>query len=158
MGAGLKSFGNYLTKAVPEKLITSGLLNPAKLRTVNNQLKALGEKELTGVGAASRWMLRHNVKGKAEDIVQQLDDIAVKNKTSLDDALASIDKKIHNESITNALDVLSSKLGKATEGQPLAAKKLITDMLSRVDDGFTLTEINQIKRFSDDFLNIYTDL
>ena len=134
------------------KLELNGILNPAKLETIQQQLITEGsmlpwKATPQDVG---KWMLERGFKGSKGDIVSQLNAHAQKSK-SLVDELLSLSNSTHKVSEVNeALEMLS----KDYLEYPWLKEKA-SEIVGLMKEEYTLSEMNKVKRHLDDAYNMF---
>lgn len=140
---------NALTKKLPASLQLSWMLNPAKLDSVTNKLIQEWEKAPENV---AKWMIDRGIKWDKKTIISTLKDIAWKSKNAVDEVLKTITTKFKVESARKALKNIYDDIKNVSWQEELTAsiKWLLTKRW-----WYTLSELNQIKRYMDDIYNIY---
>lgn len=134
------------------KLELNGILNPAKLETIQQQLITEGsmlpwKATPQDVG---KWMLERGFKGSKGDIVSQLNAHAQKSK-SLVDELLSLSNSTHKVSEVNeALEMLAKDYS-TTPGLTNKADEI----LGMIKSEYSLSEMNKVKRYLDDAYNMF---
>lgn len=134
------------------KLELNGILNPAKLETIQQQLITEGsmlpwKATPQDVG---KWMLERGFNGSKGDIVSQLNAHAQKSK-SLVDELLSLSNSTHKVSEVNeALEMLS----KDYLEYPWLKEKA-SEIVGLMKEEYTLSEMNKVKRHLDDAYNMF---
>lgn len=134
------------------KLELNGILNPAKLETIQQQLITEGsmlpwKATPQDVG---KWMLERGFKGSKGDIVSQLNAHAQKSK-SLVDELLSLSNSTHKVSEVNeALEMLAKDYS-TTPGLTNKADEI----LRMIKSEYSLSEMNKVKRYLDDAYNMF---
>lgn len=134
------------------KLELNGILNPAKLETIQQQLITEGsmlpwKATPQDVG---KWMLERGFKGSKGDIVSQLNAHAQKSK-SLVDELLSLSNSTHKVSEVNeALEMLAKDYS-TTPGLTNKADEI----LRMIKSEYSLSEMNKVKRSLDDAYNMF---
>ena len=134
------------------KLELNGILNPAKLETIQQQLITEGsmlpwKATPQDVG---KWMLERGFKGSKGDIVSQLNAHAQKSK-SLVDELLSLSNSTHKVSEVNeALEMLAKDYS-TTPGLTNKADEI----LGMIKNEYSLSEMNKVKRYLDDAYNMF---
>lgn len=130
----------------------NGLLNPAKLDTVRKALIVDGVK-LPGKWTAKdvwKWMLERWFKGDKTKIIEQLWEHANKSKTMVDDLLKLSESKHNISEVSEALTMLADDYA-TTPWLKGKAK----DILKMIKNEYTLSEMNQAKRYMDEAYNMF---
>lgn len=135
------------------KLELSGIINPWKLKKVQDQLLQEGasfpwKATPQDVG---KWMLERGFKWSKEKIVSQLNDHATKSKNLVDELLSLSNSKHSIQEIDEALNMLFDDYAK----YPWLKEKLGTIVNTSKRGGYTLSEMNQVKRYMDDAYNMF---
>lgn len=134
------------------KLELNGILNPAKLETVQQQLITEGsmlpwKATPQDVG---KWMLERGFKGSKGDIVNQLNAHAQKSR-SLVDELLSLSNSTHKvNEVNEALEMLA----KDYSTTPWLTNKA-DEILGMMKEEYSLSEMNKVKRHLDDAYNMF---
>ena len=134
------------------KLELSGNLNPAKLEAVQKQLI---EEGTTLPGKATpedvgKWMLERGFKGSKGDLITQLNAHAQKSKAMVDELLWLSNSTHKVEEVNQALQMLA----KDYSTTPWLTKKA-DEILGLMKDEYTLSEMNQVKRYMDEAYNMF---
>lgn len=134
------------------KLELNGNLNPAKLEAVQKQLI---EEGATLPGKATpeevgKWMLERGFKWSKGDLIAQLNSHAQKSKAMVDELLWLSNSTHKVEEVNQALQMLA----KDYSTTPWLTKKA-DEILGLMKDEYTLSEMNQVKRYMDDAYNMF---
>lgn len=151
IGTTIKTIGK-ITRPLAEKLQVMGLLNPARLNVVSQQLKQEWVERMN----VSQFLLKNNIKWNKESIIKQLNAIAKRSRTQVDDAIKTIPWKFKNESVDEMLSFLRRDLADVP-GQKQAINK-INQLFSQSKrgDGLTLQQIQEVKRLADRHTSLFT--
>lgn len=134
------------------KLELNGNLNPAKLEAVQKQLI---EEGATLPGKATpedvgKWMLERGFKWSKGDLITQLNAHAQKSKAIVDELLWLSNSTHKVEEVNQALQMLA----KDYSTTPWLTKKA-DEILGLMKNEYTLSEMNQVKRYMDDAYNMF---
>lgn len=134
------------------KLELNGNLNPAKLESVQKQLI---EEGATLPGKATpeevgKWMLERGFKWSKGDIVSQLNAHAQKSRSLVDELLWLSNSTHKVNEVNEALEMLA----KDYSTTPWLTNKA-DEILGMMKDEYTLSEMNQVKRYMDDAYNMF---
>lgn len=134
------------------KLELNGNLNPAKLESVQKQLI---EEGATLPGKATpedvgKWMLERGFKWSKGDLITQLNAHAQKSKAMVDELLWLSNSTHKVGEVNQALEMLA----KDYSTTPGLTKKA-DEILGLMKDEYTLSEMNQVKRYMDDAYNMF---
>lgn len=152
VGKGLSVAGKWLKNLATwasESLQLQGLMNPAKVNMLSQQIQKDGWKAPLDIG---KWMLDRNIKGSKETIVETLLQRAEKSRKAVDDSLASIQWKLKSDVAKKALIQTYQDIKKVAWLEDEARK--VRTMIKQ--GKYSLTELNTIKRTIDDQYNLYT--
>lgn len=122
-------------------------LNPSDIRIL--------EKPNVAGKNPSEWLLERGIKGDQRQIMNQLEDVAINSRTSVDEGLKNISQRYSGADVEPAkqiLSVLKETFG-GVPGNESLVKKL--DSLLAQND-YSLSEMNSVKRLADQELNIYS--
>lgn len=139
---------------IPAKLQLSGLLNPAKLDYLRNQLITEWSEDLAKAQAddLAEWMFQRNIKGNKQEIVQQLWNVAQQSKSAVDNLLAWSNKTYQFPEASRAIEDMYNTIMDVPWLWE-QADELIS--LIKWADNYRLSELQSIKRQMDDIYNIY---
>jgi len=142
-----------VSKKLADKLELAWLLNPAKLDKVAKQLKSNWIEETSSV---ADFLLNKNIKGSKEEIVKTLFEDATNSRKAVDKALKSIKTESFDEWTNKWLKIILDNLEWKTwlEDDFIKFTKL-QDKLAK--KWLNTTEKNQVKRWLDEFINIFKD-
>lgn len=134
------------------KLELNGNLNPAKLEAVQKQLI---EEGATLPGKATpedvgKWMLERGFKWSKGDLITQLNTHAQKSKAMVDELLWLSTSTHKVEEVNQALEMLAKDYSTI----PGLTKKA-DEILGLMKDEYTLSEMNQVKRYMDEAYNMF---
>ena len=134
------------------KLELNGNLNPAKLEAVQKQLI---EEGATLPGKATpedvgKWMLERGFKWSKADLIAQLNTHAQKSKAMVDELLWLSTSTHKVEEVNQALQMLI----KDRLEYPWLKEKA-GEMMKLMKDEYTISEMNQVKRYLDDAYNMF---
>ena len=134
------------------KLELNGNLNPAKLEAVQKQLI---EEGATLPGKATpeevgKWMLERGFKWSKGDLISQLNTHAKKSKAMVDELLWLSTSTHKVEEVNQALEMLA----KDYSTTPGLTKKA-DEILRLMKNEYTLSEMNQVKRYMDEAYNMF---
>ena len=134
------------------KLELNGNLNPAKLEAVQKQLI---EEGATLPGKATpeevgKWMLERGFKWSKGDLIAQLNTHAQKSKAMVDELLWLSSSTHKVKEVNQALEMLA----KDYSTTPWLTKKA-DEILGLMKDEYTLSEMNQVKRYMDEAYNMF---
>ena len=76
VGAGISKAKDFVTKKLPESLISTGIATPSKLLNASERLNKLGDESFKDATSASKWLLKNKIAGDIEQRTAQLDDLA----------------------------------------------------------------------------------
>ena len=147
----IKGIGK-ITKPIAEKLEVMGLLNPAKLKTITDQLKTEWVENVS----VSEFLLKRNIKWTKESIVKQLDDIANASKLSVDEAINKIPWNFKLESADDILAYLRKDLADVPWQKEVVNRVTQLFKKSKSWEGLTLKELQETKRLIDRNLSLFT--
>ncbi len=148
IGKTIKWIGKVSGK-VAEKLEVMGLLNPSKLDTVTRQLWTWDTT------AVADFLLKNDVKWSKASIINQLQSIWSKSKNKVDDALLKVKDVASEKTSDDALKILLEQVDWKTGLEDDALR--FTGLLKKNQETWlTLTERNEIKRWIDEFLTLFT--
>ena len=134
------------------KLELNGNLNPAKLEAVQKQLIEEGAT-LPGKATSEdvgKWMLERGFKWSKGDLITQLNTHAQKSKAMVDELLWLSNSTHKVEEANQALEMLA----KDYSTTPGLTKKA-DEILGLMKDEYTLSEMNQVKRYTDEAYNMF---
>ena len=134
------------------KLELNGNLNPAKLEAVQKQLIEEGAT-LPGKATSEdvgKWMLERGFKWSKGDLITQLNTHAQKSKAMVDELLWLSNSTHKVEEVNQALEMLA----KDYSTTPGLTKKA-DEILGLMKDEYTLSEMNQVKRYMDEAYNMF---
>lgn len=153
-GVGFKAAGKVLG-AASQKLTLAGLMNPARLRAVNEALAKGGDEILAKEGDLAGFFQNRKIYGSKEEISAKLEDVAATAKQKLDKGIASVNGTFKSEGVTSMIQSLrNSTPTLAGITSPKAA--ILDDLLDKSSKiGLNLQELNQVKRIIDDTINIF---
>lgn len=134
------------------KLELNGILNPAKLETIQQQLITEGsmlpwKATPQDVG---KWMLERGFKGSKGDIVSQLNAHAQKSRNLVDELLWLSNSTHRVNEVNQALEMLS----KDYLEYPWLKEKA-SEIVGLMKEEYTLSEMNKVKRHLDDAYNMF---
>lgn len=134
------------------KLELNGNLNPAKLESVQKQLI---EEGATLPGKATpedvgKWMLERGFKWSKGDLITQLNAHAQKSKAMVDELLWLSNSTHKVGEVNQALEMLA----KDYSTTPGLTKKA-DEILGLMKNEYTLSEMNQVKRYMDEAYNMF---
>ena len=134
------------------KLELNGILNPAKLETIQQQLITEGsmlpwKATPQDVG---KWMLERGFKGSKGDIVNQLNAHAQKSRNLVDELLWLSNSTHRVNEVNQALEMLS----KDYLEYPWLKEKA-SEIVGLMKEEYTLSEMNKVKRHLDDAYNMF---
>ena len=140
-------------KKTASKLELSGMLNPAKLTKVKNQLidewVDLAQSKADDVWT---WMIERGMKWDKNTVINQLDDYAKKAKSLKTELLATSDNLYDAPAAKKALENLYDSIDDIPWLEEDAWK--IGKLLKK--SKYTLSELDNIKSMMDDAYNLYT--
>lgn len=136
-----------------EKLQSSWLLNPERMTYLKNTLIKEHTDELSNATPddVAQWMIQRDIKGSKEAIIKKLDQAGKESKWMVDWMLAQ-SRTTHN--ITEAEEALF-QIAWDIENLPWMWAEFATVIWKLKDWGYTLSELNAIKRDIDRFYTIY---
>ena len=141
------------------QLELSGLLNPAKLNTIKDQLikewTDLAEAWLKGGKAedVGNWMIERWFKGDKPTLIKNLWDHATKSHSLKKEILSASDTLHDVESARKSLNAIHDTI----QDVPWLEQKLsrVEELMAK--DKHTLSELDEIKSILDDTVKIYTN-
>lgn len=141
-----------ISKWLADKLEVMGLLNPAKLNKVAEQLKTKWVENLS----VSEYLLKKNIKWSKESIVKQLEWLAKKSKWAVDKGINSVEWLYKNSSVDEILQFLRKDLSEIPWQDKVVNR--ISELFTKSNkwEWLKLSEINEVKRIADSQLNLFT--
>lgn len=71
---------DFITKKLPESLISTGIATPTKLLNASERLNKLGDESFKDATSASKWLLKNKITGDIEQRTTQLEALASKSR------------------------------------------------------------------------------
>lgn len=100
---------NFLQKELPDRLVVSGLVNPADLRNVSERLAKLTWKDVE-IADTSRWLLRKWIQWDKEQVRVWIKEAINASKQQVDDFLVKNTEVVNNNITNNLQKALTEKM------------------------------------------------
>jgi hypothetical protein len=153
-GSGFKVAGKAIG-AASQKLTLAGLMNPARLRAVNEALAKGGDDIVAKEGDLAGFLQNRGIVGSKEEIAAKLEQNAARAKAELDTAIGSVPGTFKSEGISSIIRSLRNATP-TLEGVASPKASILDDLLDKSEKiGLNLQELNQTKRLIDDTVSIF---